>query len=208
LIIISAKHGQSPVDSTRYTGITTSGPVTTSPATILENCLPFSESPANPTGIGPTEDDVSMIWLSSGCTTESAVNTLETDSPASANTGGIGQIFWGPGITQLYNAPGLPPSGDPRTPDILVTPNVGVTYSGSSKKLAEHGGFAHDDVNVMLLLSNPGFAPETVTTPVETLQIAPTILDALGLDPNQLQAVQKEHTSVLPSVPLDSGGNR
>ena len=59
-------------------------------------------------------------------------------------------------MTQLFNAPGLPPNGDPRTPDILITPNVGVTYSGSTKKLAEHGGFAHDDVNVMTLLSNPG----------------------------------------------------
>jgi arylsulfatase A-like enzyme len=59
----------------------------------------------------------------------------------------------------------------------------------------------------MLLLSNPSFEPKTVTTPVETLQIAPTILKALGLDPNQLQAVQKEHTPVLPSVPFEFGGN-
>jgi type I phosphodiesterase/nucleotide pyrophosphatase len=205
LIIISAKHGQSPVDSARYTAITTSGPVTTSPATILENCLPLSESPANPTGIGPTEDDVSLIWLSSSCTAQNAVNTLETTSPATTNIAGIGQIFWGPGITQLFNAPGLPPSGDPRTPDILVTPNVGVTYSASTKKLAEHGGFAHDDVNVMMLLSNPRFDANTVTTPVETAQIAPTILEALGLDPGALQAVQKEGTPVLPDVPLDSG---
>ncbi len=29
LIVITAKHGQSPVDSSRYTGITTAGPVTT-----------------------------------------------------------------------------------------------------------------------------------------------------------------------------------
>jgi hypothetical protein len=210
LIVISAKHGQSPVDSVRYTRITTSGPVTTSPATILDGggCLPLSESPSNPTGIGPTEDDVSLLWLDSKCTTASAVSRLETLSPASANIAGIGQIFWGPGITQIYNAPGLPPSGDPRTPDILVTPNVGVTYSGSTKKLAEHGGFAHDDVNVMLLLSNPNFDPKTVTSPVETLQIAPTILKALGLDPNQLQAVQKEHTQVLPSVLLGLGDNR
>ena len=33
--------------------------------------------------------------------------------------------------------------------------------------------------------------------------IAPTILKALGLDPNDLQAVQKEHTQVLPGVPLN-----
>jgi hypothetical protein len=204
LIVISAKHGQSPVDSSRYVGIgiPASGPVTTSPATILESLLPFSESPANPTGVGPTEDDVSLVWLSDSSQTPSAVTTLETTSPTTNNIAGIGQIFWGAGITQLYNAPGLPPAGDPRTPDILVTPNIGVTYSGSTKKLAEHGGFSHDDTNVIMLLSNPSFQATTVTTPVETMQIAPTILEALGLDPNQLQAVQKEHTPVLPSVPL------
>ena len=113
---------------------------------------------------------------------------------------GIGEIFSGPILTTYFNAPGYPPSGDPRTPDILVTPNIGVTYSGSTKKLAEHGGFSRDDTNVILLLANPSFRRETVTTPVETAQIAPTILEALGLDPNQLQAVQLEHTQVLPGV--------
>jgi hypothetical protein len=34
--------------------------------------------------------------------------------------------------------------------------------------------------------------------PVETTQIAPTILQLLGLDPNALQAVQIEHTAPLP----------
>src|SRR5580692_3327814 len=141
LIIITAKHGQSPIDSARYTGISAAGPVTTSPATILDaaGCLPLSESPSNPTGIGPTEDDVSLIWLNSTCTTPSAVSMLRTQSPATANIAGIGQIFSGPASTQIYNEPGLPPNGDPRTADILVTPNTGVTYSGSSKKLAEHG---------------------------------------------------------------------
>ena len=103
-------------------------------------------------------------------------------------------------MSQLFNAPGLAPNGDPRTPDILVTPNVGVTYSGSTKKLAEHGGFAHDDTNVMLLLSNPSFQPSTVTGPVQTLQIAPTILKALGLSPSSLQSVKQEGTQVLPGV--------
>jgi len=200
LIIISAKHGQSPVDSSRYTPITTTGPVTTSPATILESCIPFSESPSNPTGIGPTEDDVSLVWLSSSCTTANAVGMLETQSPATANIAGIGEIFWGTGITQLFNAPGLPPNGDPRTPDILVTPNIGVTYSASTKKLAEHGGFAHDDTNVMLLLSNPSFKQSTVPGPVQTLQIAPTILKALGLTPSSLESVKEEGTQVLPGV--------
>jgi hypothetical protein len=202
LIIVTAKHGQSPIDSPRYLGIanSTNDPVTTSPATIADNagCLPLSESPSNPTGIGATEDDISMIWLNSQCTTEQVVGMLETQSPANSNVAGIGQIFWGAPLTQLFNAPGLPPSGDPRTPDILVTPNVGVTYSGSSKKLAEHGGFSHDDTNVMMLLANPFIRPATVTTPVETMQVAPTILKALGLNPNALQSVQQEGTQVLP----------
>ena len=202
LIVITAKHGQSPIDSARYTGITSTGPVTTSPATILANagCLPFSESPLNPTGIGPTEDDVSQIWLNSNCTTAQAVALLEEQSPATNNIAGIGQIFSGPGIAQLFNAPGLPPNGDPRTPDILVTPNVGVTYSGSTKKLAEHGGFAHDDTNVIMLLENPDFKAAVITSPVETMQVAPTILEALGLDPNELQSVRQEGTQVLDGM--------
>jgi len=202
LIIISAKHGQSPIDPSRYLGISTftGDPITTSPATMAATigCIPNSESPLNPTGIGPTEDDVSMLWLGNGCTTERVVELLENQSPAWNNIAGIGQIFWGASLTQLFNAPGLPPL-DPRTPDILVTPNIGVTYSGSSKKLAEHGGFSHDDTNVILLLSNPTLKATTVTTPVETMQIAPTILKALGLDPNSLQAVQQEGTQVLPN---------
>jgi Type I phosphodiesterase / nucleotide pyrophosphatase len=207
LIIISAKHGQSPIDSARYLGISIKpgDPITTSPATILENLLPFSGSPANPDGIGPTEDDISLIWLSDSTQTTTAVGMLESQSPATNNIAGIGEIFSGPGIGQLFNLPGLPPTGDPRTPDIIVTPNIGVTYSGSSKKLAEHGGFSHDDTNVIMLLSSPSFSGKTVTTPVETAQIAPTILAALGLDPEKLIAVQKEGTQVLPGLDLDFG---
>jgi hypothetical protein len=207
LIVISAKHGQSPIDSARYLGISTTpnDPVTTSPATILANLLPFSESPSNPSGIGPTEDDISLIWLSDSAQTATAVGMLESQSPAASNVAGVGEIFSGPGIGQMFNLPGLPPSGDPRTPDIIVTPNIGVTYSGSAKKLAEHGGFSHDDTNVMMLVSNPTFTAGTVTSPVETDQIAPTILAVLGLDPEKLTAVQKQGTQVLPNLGLDSG---
>jgi hypothetical protein len=208
LIIISAKHGQSPIDSARYLGISTkpNDPITTSPATILDALLPLSERPSNsPPGIGPTEDDISLIWLSDSTQTLKAVGMLESQSPATSNIAGIGEIFSGPAIGQLFNLPGLPPSGDPRTPDIIVTPNIGVTYSGSGKKLAEHGGFSHDDTNVIVLVSNPSFSPGTVTGPVETAQIAPTILAELGLDAQQLVAVQKEGTQVLPGLGLGTG---
>jgi hypothetical protein len=203
LIVISAKHGQNPIDSARYLGIATKpgDPITTSPATILQDLLPFSESPANPDGIGPTEDDISLIWLTNSADTTKAVQMLESQSPATNNIAGIGEIFSAPGIAQMFN----PPSDDPRTPDIIVTPNIGVTYSGSGKKQAEHGGFAHDDTNVIMLLSNPSFSARTVTSPVETYQIAPTILAVLGLDPNALDAVQEEGTQVLPGLGLDGG---
>jgi len=86
------------------------------------------------------------------------------------------------------------------SPDIIVEPNVGVIYTGSSKKQEEHGGFANDDTNVIMLLSNPDFEPSTVTSFVETTQVAPTILQALGLDPDKLDAVRKEGTPVLPGL--------
>ena len=206
LIIITAKHGQSPIDSARYLGISNSSgdPVSTSPATILDaaGCLPFSESPSNPTGIGPTEDDVSLIWLNSSCTTASAVSLLRSTSPTANNIAGIGEIFSDRLLTTYFNKPGIPPNGDPRTPDIIVAPNVGVTYSGSTAKLAEHGGFSRDDTNVMMLVSHVGFEPKTVTSPVETMQVAPTILKALGLDPDALDGVRLEGTQELPSLPF------
>ena len=121
-----------------------------------------------------------------------------SESPASDNIAGIGEIFSGPSIGLYYN------SGDSRAPDILITPNIGVTYSNSKKKLAEHGGFSHDDTNVIMLVSNPSFKASTISTPVETAQVAPTILQALQLSPNQLQAVQKEHTPSLPGVSFSS----
>jgi hypothetical protein len=160
--------------------------------------IPFSESTNNPTGIGPTEDDVSLVWLSSSANTDAAVGIIEAN--ASATTGvGLGQIYYGPSLSLNYNNP----TNDPRTPDIIVTPNVGVTYSGSHAKQAEHGGFAHDDTNVMMLLSYPSFQPRTVYTGVGTTQVAPTILKALGLNPTSLDAVRVEGTPVLPAVPLN-----
>jgi arylsulfatase A-like enzyme len=122
--------------------------------------------------------------------------------PLADNIAGIGEIFSGPPLSFLYNRPGLPPNGDPRTPDIIVTPNIGVTYSNSKKKLAEHGGFSHDDTNVILLVSNPNLHSATISSPVETAQVAPTILEALGLNPDGLQAVRKEGTQVLPRLPF------
>jgi arylsulfatase A-like enzyme len=198
LIIITAKHGQSPIDPHAYDAVPGKTMNGLSPATLISNqlhaAMPPSEDP-NGSGIGATEDDVSLLWLTSPSYTDAAVALLENNRAAT----GIGQIYYGPTVSLNYNTPGLPPK-DPRTPDIIVTPNVGVTYTGSNKKLMEHGGFAHDDVNVMLLVSNPSLTPRIVSSPVETVQVAPTILRALGLDPNALDGVRIEGTGVLPDL--------
>src|SRR5581483_10461159 len=107
-------------------------------------------------------DDISLIWLKDSSQTPSAVATLEE----SGSKIGLGTIFYGPSLALNFNPPGLPPYGDPRTPDIIVTPNPGVIYTGSTAKQEEHGGFSHDDTNVMLLVSNPSFRPRTVYSDV------------------------------------------
>jgi hypothetical protein len=195
LIIITAKHGQSPIDPARYVAQLNVG---SSPATVLAqaNCIPNSGSPLNTSGIGPTEDDVSLIWLTPDCTLTSALADLE----AAAGQLAIDEIFFGNTLTTQFNVPGIPPAGDSRTPDLIVAPNVGHTYTGSSKKQSEHGGFAFDDTNVVMLVSNPRIAAKTVHAWAETTQVAPTILRALGLDPKLLDAVREEGTPVLPDL--------
>ena len=124
-----------------------------------------------------------------------AVELLESNAAAL----GLGQIYYGPSLWLNYNMGGSDPGQDPRTPDIIVTPNVGVTY-GVSGVQGDHGGFGHDDTNVIMLVSNPNFRAQTISTPVTTMQVAPTILKALGLDPNALDAVREEGTKMLPEV--------
>jgi Type I phosphodiesterase / nucleotide pyrophosphatase len=191
LIIITAKHGESPIDPNLYVADGTN-----TPATLLGSAIPFSESPLNTSGIGATEDDISVLWLKPGASIDAAVELLEKNSAAI----GLGQIFYGPSLALNYNVGGLEPWQDPRSPDIIVTPNIGVTYSSSTTMIGDHGGFAHDDTNVMLLVANPSFTPQTVSIPTATAQVAPTILKALGLDPTDLDAVRVEGTAVLPEV--------
>lgn len=196
LLIITAKHGESPIDPTRYVA---NGSNT--PATLLGTAIPFSESPLNATGIGATEDDVSVLWLAPGASVDAAAALLETN----ATQIGLGEIYYGPSLALNYNVGGLGAGKDPRSPDIIVTPNVGMTYSGSTTMIGDHGGFSHDDTNVMLLVANPGFTAQTVSATTRTAQVAPTILKALGLDPKSLDAVTAEGTEALPEVGARTG---
>jgi hypothetical protein len=192
LIIISAKHGQSPIDINRVLRIPGDVPTDEPPSQIV-----------SPTGVGPglpvaqaDEDDISMLWLTDQSQTESAVATLSM--AANEDLFGQGEIFAGPSLTLQFNDP----LTDSRTPDIIVAPNVGVIYTGGTGKVAEHGGFAYDDRNVLLIVSNPSYKAATFNDQVETRQIAPTIVKALGLDPTLLSAVKSEHTETLPGLPF------
>jgi hypothetical protein len=211
-IIITAKHGQSPIDPNRFfpiPGKTNNGePPSAALLPPNPNLLPsvFSD-PTN--GLGIAEDDISQIWLADSSQTGNAVAALENAATAI----GLGQIYYGASLNALFNPPGVPNNpgpccklregGDPRTPDIVVIPNVGVVYTGGDKKQSEHGGYAWDDTNVMLLVSNPHLRPKTLHSFVETAQVAPTILQILGLDPDALDAVREEGTPVLPGLDRD-----
>jgi len=190
LIIVSAKHGQSPIDPNRVLRIPADNPNDEPPSQVL-----------SPSGVGPglpvvqaDEDDVSLLWIGDQTQTTADVLTLA----ANESLYGQGEIFAGPMLDLIFNDPLV----DSRTPDIVVAPNVGVIYTGHQAKVAEHGGFANDDRNVILLVSNPALAASTINGQVETRQIAPTIIQALGLDPTQLQAVQQEGTVELPGLPF------
>ncbi|HQT25359.1 MAG TPA: nucleotide pyrophosphatase, partial [Burkholderiales bacterium] len=72
-------------------------------------------------------------------------------------------------------------------------------YSNTGdRKMMEHGGFDSDDTHVALLISNPSIKSALLRAPVFTAQIAPTILDSLGISPRNLDAVRIQGTPPLP----------
>ncbi len=181
LVIVSAKHGQSPID----------------PARSLKAGKLSQKLAATPLAgaiAQVTEDDVALIWLKDASKTKAVADLLRANQSA----WNIQDVLAGPSLTLRFNDP----ARDTRTPDIVVLPNPGVIFTSSGKKIAEHGGFSDADTNVALLVSNPGLTARVIKSPVQTTQIAPTILDALGLEPHELAAVRREHTSVLPGLRL------
>lgn len=209
LIVISSKHGQSPADHTR---LIKNGDTLTA---LLQNSGYLDASGnwgQNATATGNLNDgtglvgtgmvqtdDVGLIWLRDQSQLNAAVATLKAN--LACTPGGI--CADGPQAYILSGTQLAPQFGDPgqgRTPDIIVQPNAGVIYSASKKKDAEHGGNAPDDAHVALLLSFPTLKGQTVGGNVVTTQVAPTIVKALGLEPNLLNAVKAEGTPLLPGL--------
>jgi hypothetical protein len=202
-IIISAKHGQSPTDPNSLARVPDGAIITA-----INNAWKAAHPGAGDLVIFSTDDDGMLLWLSdrSQAAADFVKQYLLTNSAAGNNIAGNPITVSASGLTKVYagqeaaNFIGVPHS-DPRVPDIIGIVQHGVVYTGGMKKIAEHGGADRQDRNVPILVVLPGLQQGGVIgSAVETTQIAPTILTLLGLNPQDLQAVQIEHTTVLPAL--------
>jgi hypothetical protein len=185
VIIITAKHGQAPIERSKFQ------PTDDAPYTTLANSIKKDLIAQL------TDDDVGLLWLSDSSKTPDLVQLLAGNEVSL----GIQEILAGDSLKLHFGDPAT----DSRVPDIITLVNQGVVYTSPQhfKKIAEHGGFSLDDTNVALLVSNPRIHGQIVGGPVHTTQIAPTILELLGLDGGKLQAVQKEGTQPLGGLDLE-----
>jgi hypothetical protein len=203
LLVLTAKHGQAP--RVGSAGLMNAGTL----SGVLAN--------AGVSVAQATEDDVSLLWLQNQSQTAAAVAALQQFKA----TGTINVFFKGveqtlPAsqiIDRILSGQGLVQAGlgnpatDSTTPDIVVTLQPGYIWVGnvlSKHKNAEHGGFSDDDTHVALILSGGAIKSRlrgtAQTARVQTVQIAVTVLDALGLNPHDLTGVKKEHTRALPGT--------
>ena len=222
LIVVTAKHGQSPIDRSRL-AMEGGGHA---PVQTVEDPIDFVNAADpnvdNVTFTNPNNghayatqghlqtDDVGIVWLQD----QSAANVSAVVAQLQANRAAIfadrlpedtlfsQSISSGAALAAIFGDPTVPGTvAAARAPNVFIQPDAGVIYSGSSKKIAEHGGGTLDDTHVALLVSSPGLRERTVTEPVDTMQVAPTILKALGLEPRALRAVRAEKTRTLPHLP-------
>jgi hypothetical protein len=198
LFIVSAKHGQTPINpvKTNKPGHFADLVAALSDAGTDPGALAIAK--ANACGTGPCgfvqDDDIALVWLAHDDQSQSKTDAVAAYLNKHANDLFIDEVLAGEEIKLKFRDP----LNDTRTPDILVRPTYGTIYTGSTAKNAEHGGFNYSDTNVGLVVSNPGFDSKVVKTPVTTAQVAATLLQALGIDPSELDAVRKEGTVVLP----------
>jgi hypothetical protein len=221
LIIVSAKHGQSPIDPTTLQmepkatqapdhTVTDPGDVINAPVDQKQSTFHNPNSGSSYAQSGHLQtDDVAIVWLQPDGQSDlqKAVASLTGNAAALHATklpdGTIfkSNITAGSALSAIFGDPTVPGSiAAARAPDIFIQPDHGVVYSGSKKKSAEHGGGSLDDTHVALLVSAKFLDQSEVDDLVKTTQIAPTILRALGLDPDALGAVRQEGTRALPKL--------
>lgn len=185
LVIVTAKHGQSPIDKAKLKSGLTGFNLKAAIETLVQPVAPIAQI---------TKDDIALLWLQDQGNIVAATRALQ----AGQEVAHISKIYSGNELLLGFTDPMI----DTRVPDIIVQPEMGVIYTNSTGKDAEHGGFSSDDTNVALIVSNWKYDGQIVQFPVQTTQVAPTILKALGLAPEKLDAVQMQGTPVLPVVNL------
>ena len=182
LLILASKHGNSPVDpklSRKIDGKSLSKAVDDAVKGGLAHA---------------TLDDVGLLWLTDGTQSKLVADALM----ARKDELGIAHVYQGEELKRLW---GADPARDSRVPDLFVDVQPGVIYTKpTNAKIAEHGGFTADDTHVALLVAGARIKPGLVADVVETRQVAPTILMALGMDPKALEAVRAQHTPGLPGL--------
>ncbi|KAJ3327024.1 hypothetical protein HDU93_002155, partial [Gonapodya sp. JEL0774] len=177
LLVISAKHGQSPIDRSLFKAVNPKN---------LSSTIGVEATQI-------TADDVAYIWLKNPSDANTAAANLLN---ASSNNAVVALTK---GALALMGV--ISNTSDSRAPDVVILPSKGTVYTGGSKKIAEHRGWTDDDRHVALLVAHPWVTSTLeIDNAVETRQIAPTILRALGLDHTELQAVQIEGTEALPGI--------
>ena len=201
-IILSAKHGQSPM---------TPGALTRIPDGPIIDGLNAAWKKDNPNASQPlvafsVSDDGMLIWLNdrSAAATAYAQNYLQNQNGNGNDISGASKAYTSSGLQKIYAGQaaadliGVPVS-DERVPDVIGIAQHGVVFTGKQGKIAEHGGADEQDRHVPILVIGPGAqAGRSVNQAVQTTQIAPTILHLLGLAPSELQAVAAQRTPLLP----------
>jgi Type I phosphodiesterase / nucleotide pyrophosphatase/Sulfatase len=206
-IIITAKHGQSPMNPLELRRIA-DGPIISA----INAAWTAKTGDQNNLIVAGTDDDLWQSYLSiktqeaanfvkSYLWNHSATAVLYSNDGVNRGTeqvahSGLAQIYAGHQAAEFFGVP----YSDPRYPDVFGRVQVGVVYTTGSK-IAEHGGDNPADRDVPMLVYAPGtVAPSTNHSWVETTQVAPTVLQLLGLNPNELEAVREEGTQVLPGT--------
>jgi hypothetical protein len=180
LIVVTAVHGDSPIDRSMSRKID-------------EDLIPEMIG-ADLLAVA-VQDTEALLWLKDQNQTAKVAAMLAR--PENRARAAINEILWGESLKLQYNDP----LKDGRVPDLIVKPIVGVYYApDNATKISEHGGFYAEDVNVPLVLANPKLKGTVIKVPVPTTSLAPTILQVLGLDPQGLDAVRIENTPVLPGL--------
>lgn len=202
-IVLSAKHGQSPINPAALTRIDDGAIIDA-----LDTAWASNHPNAAPLIAAATNDNVLQLWFSDR--SPAAAHFAKAwllSHPATGNTitgkartlpsSGLLRVYAGKQVSAFFHAAPY----DPRRPDIYGLARHGVVYTGKTTKIAEHGGADADNRDVPLLIAGPGIKRgATNHTRVETTQIAPTILRLLGLNPRELEAVRVENTKVLPDL--------